>query len=474
MQFRGVSGLLLLWLGLNTSVAPGQDPAPSTPPSAPQPVPPFTTPAGAPGRPQSLVAEPGLSDPASVAPRPVEPLTSEPTRRFRVEPGERLLEHSGSGILGPFQYDTSDRWLDFGIIIQSEYLNNAPSRGQLTEYLFFRRLRPVVMGGFGDWQGVLMMDYGAGQNGTNYQPSVRWADIEYTGFYQSHVRFGSFKPWFSAELLTLGPHLQNVERSPVGNTNYGNPDYLLGVGWDQMLPGRKLAYYASVGLEDHVQDVTQMQMRSPAYVTSGANQGAIVTGRLDYMVLGEMMYDPRPLHTPTPSAYNRSDFHSPDWRMLVSAAVYGWWNDGNSNPYTANGVSTNTTNADLNRALGVELSSGLRGFGFSTNVEYQHVRGELLAPSFTGGLYVNGATNLNKLLVSTGYMLPHDVEPVVAWSVVDATGFQRPLMQTTVGFNWYVKKYSVRFAADYSFVNNNNGTPGSNVGVVRALAQFVW
>ena len=37
----------------------------------------------------------------------------------------------------------------------------------------------------------------------------------------------------------------------------------------------------------------------------------LVTGRLDYLLLGEMWYDPRPLHTPTPSAYNRADFHTP-------------------------------------------------------------------------------------------------------------------------------------------------------------------
>lgn len=446
-------------------------------------------PATGPDRLQALVfpAEPG--PPGEVAPAaglaPVaEPLPGPPpgwagpsipgSARPRVPPGGHQIEHTGSGIFGPFQYDETDRWLDFGIIIQTEYLNNAPSAGASSEYLFFRRLRPVVMGGFGDWQGVIMMDFGAGQNGNNYQSSVRWADIEYTGFYQAHARFGSFKPWFSAELLTLGPHLLNVERSNLGNTNYGNPDYLLGVGWDQMLPGRRLAYYASVGLEDHAQGVTQMQMRSPAYAPSGSNQGVIATGRVDYMVFGEMVYDARPLHTPSPSVYNRSDFHSPFWRMLVSTAAYGWWNDGTSNPYTVDGASTSTTNADLDRAYGVEVSSGLRGHGFSGNVEYQFVRGDLLARAFTGGLYADGRTNLNKLLVSTGYMLPCDVEPVVAWSAVDATGFRQALTQTTVGVNWYVKKYGVRFAADYSFVNNNNGSPGDNIGVTRALAQFVW
>jgi hypothetical protein len=160
--------------------------------------------------------------------------------------------------------------------------------------------------------------------------------------------------------------------------------------------------------------------------------------------------------------------------MLVSTAVYGWWNDGNSNPFTVNGVSTSTTNADLDRAFGVEVSSGLRGYGFSANAEYQYIRGDLIDRAFTGGLYVNGGTNLHKLLFSTGYMLPCDIEPVAGWSMVEATGFRRPLLQTTVGVNWYVKKYAIRFAADYSFVNNNNGNPGSNIGVTRVLAQSVW
>lgn len=476
MRIDAARWLTALVVALNASLAIGQ--------VAPAPVAPVSSPATAPAIPSVLpvptdplltrVADPTPPTLGSFPSLPLEVTPPTTNRQYNLQPSEHLLTHTGSGILGPYQYDTSDRWLDFGIIVQAEYMNNNPNNGPSSEYLFFRRLRPVIMGGFGDWQAVLMMDYGAGQNGDNYQSSVRWADIEYTGIFQSHVRFGSFKPWFSSELLTLGPHLLNIERSPVGNTNYGNPDYMLGVAWDQMLPSRKLAYYVSAGLEDHTQDVTQMSMRSPAYAPNGSNQGAIVTGRVDYMLLGEMEYDPRPLHTPTPSAYNRSDFHTPYWRMLVSSAVYGWWNDGTSNPYTKNGASTSTTQADLQRSLGVEVSTGLRGFGFTTNVEYQYIRGDLVVNNFTGGLYANGSTNMNKFLVSTGYMLPHDIEPVVAWSMIDASGFQRSLMQTTVGVNWFVKKYAIRFAADYSFVNNNNGVPGTNLGVTRAMAQFVW
>src|SRR5262249_9095180 len=149
------------------------------------------------------------------------------------------------------------------------YLQNSPNHTPATEELFFRRLRPIIMGGMDDWQGVIMLDFGAGQNGNNYNTSVRWANFEYTGFYQAHATFGSFKPWFSREELCQGIHLETIERTPVGDNNFGNPDYLIGFSWDQMLPNRKVIYYFSVGLEDHVQSVTEMQMKSPAYVASG-------------------------------------------------------------------------------------------------------------------------------------------------------------------------------------------------------------
>jgi hypothetical protein len=154
--------------------------------------------------------------------------------------------------------------------------------------------------------------------------------------------------------------------------------------------------------------------------------------------------------------------------------MYGWWNDGNSNPFYSHGMNTSTPNADLDRALGVEASGGIRGFGFSGDVEYQHVRGDLLASGFTGGLYVHGRTNVDKVGVYGGYMLPRDVELNAGWAVVEASGFVRPLTVTQVGVNWFVKKYSVRFAATYGWQDNVNGTPGYNLGVARALAQFVW
>lgn len=411
--------------------------------------------------------------PATTAPAaPQGVLSSAPSSLERVS--RPLFEFRGPGMFGPLHYDDSNRWLDFGILVQGEYLNNTPTNGPSTEQVFFRRLRPTIMGGMDDWQAILQMDFGSGVNGTESATTVRWVNFQYTGFEQAHATFGSFKPWFSRELITLGPHLQTIERSPVGNTNYGNPDYMIGVSWDKMLENRKVAYYTSVGLQDHEQGATQMAMRSPANGPTNANQGWLVTGRLDYYPIGEMPYDPRPLHTPAQIAYNRGDFHTDSWKVLVSTAMFGWWNDGDKNPYTTNGVSNSTTNADLNRSVGAEVSSGVRGFGVSADVEYQYIRGNLVDPNFTGGLYVGGVTSLNKFSANGGYMLPRNVELVGAWSVVDATGFQRSLTETTVGMNWFVMKYAVRFSATYSFQCNVNGVPDSNLGVARVSTQFVW
>ena len=488
MRVRHVRWLTVAWtVGLTLSTATAQTSQPSQPSGSSQ----FATGRTAlamPERPPTIPAP--LLQPTSASQAPVtlpdpapaataQPLTTDGQSGlrgagpFRVEPGRPLLEFVGSGTNSP-HHGESNRWVDFSIVLQAEYLRNSPDDGPYTQYGFFRRLRPVIMGGIGDWQGILMPDFGAGENGNKWGTSIRWADIEYTGFDQAHLRFGSFKPWFSRELLTIGPHLQTIERSPVGDTTFGNPDYMIGIGWDQMLPGRKLAYYASVGLEDHVQSVTQMHMVSPAYADSGANQGMLVTGRLDYYLFGEMPYDPRPLHTPPQIVYNRGDFHTDDWRAIVSVGGYGWWNDDTSNPNTSNGVSTSATKPDLNRSYGFELSGGVRGYGFSADAEYQVIRGSLVDPTLTGGMYVGGQTTLNKFSVNGGYMFPHDIELAAGWSVIDATGFQDRLTESKFGVNWYVTKYAVRFSASYSFLSNVNGTPGNDLGVTRVLAQYIW
>jgi len=45
---------------------------------------------------------------------------------------------------------------------------------------------------------------------------------------------------------------------------------------------------------------------------------------------------------------------------------------------------------------------------------------------------------------------------------------------TTVGVNWFVRKYAIRFSANYSLNNNVNGVTDTYETVGRIQAQFAW
>src|SRR5215510_1646298 len=184
MRFRWLrrarSPATLVTLGLASFAANAQ--APLLPRTAPAPL--LGTPTATGGEPRPTPAppvtgppRPAESESAQGTSRPGE--SSQSTSRFNVEPGRPLLEHRGSGSLGPYHYDESERWLDFGILIQTEYIHNSPSDGPSSQQLFFRRLRPTLMGGMDDWQGILQMDFGAGQDGTASATTVRWVNFQY-------------------------------------------------------------------------------------------------------------------------------------------------------------------------------------------------------------------------------------------------------------------------------------------------------
>ncbi len=161
-----------------------------------------------------------------------------------------------------------------------------------SDNLFMRRLRPTFQGAMDDnWQGTLQLDFGQGVVGVTDNTTVRWCNFQYTGIEQTHFTVGSFKTFFSREFLTLGPHVQLIERTAVGDNNFGNPEYLIGIGWDQMLAGRKLAYYVNAGAQNYEQGAGQMTFRSPTNAADGSNQGFVVAGRIDFAPIGEMEYN---------------------------------------------------------------------------------------------------------------------------------------------------------------------------------------
>jgi hypothetical protein len=378
---------------------------------------------------------------------------------------------------GPELYRKGDSWFDVGLLVETQYRYNDPDDSPSNDELFFRRLRPTFVGAINeDWQGILQLDFGAGQNGTDYRTTIRWVNFQYTGVEKAHVTIGSFKHYFSREFVTLGPHLQTIERTFLGDNTFGNPGYTVGVSWDQLVAGDKLFYAVSVGAQNHHTPVTNMAFSSPPNTDDDtANQGFAVAGRVDYYLFGKMPWDVKPLKQP--EIYNRGDFHTDEWRVMVSAAAYSWSNDDDNNTYTDDdGTSTSTTDADMDSAFGVELSGGVRGHGFSGDLELQRITGDLIDTGFTGGLYQDGSTDLDKLGFSAGYMFfRNQVEVVGAWTTMDATNYDKPATITTVGLNWFAyEKYAIRFSGNYSLQQNQNGVDGQDEGIVRLQAQLNW
>jgi hypothetical protein len=372
-----------------------------------------------------------------------------------------------------YENEEQGSWVELGILIEAQYrLENQPTDG--TEHnIWLRRLRPTVSGGFNeDWQAILQLDFGAGATGDTYRVTVRWVNFQYVGVKNSHLAMGSFKNWFSREFITLGPQLQIIERTFVGENTYGNPAYTIGVGWDHLVANDRIFYAANIGAQNVSTDADKMAFNSPANGDSTDNTGWSASARADFYALGQGVYGKEPLgYKLTP--YDRSDVtNRQSWLLSFSVAGYGWWNQNNNNGQCAQ--TDPTTCTDLRNAFGVEGSGGVRGFGFSADFEYQFVRGDAVDGTYTGGLYQDGRTNLHKATVNAGYMIiAEHFELAAAWSLLSASNYGTPWNRAIVGLNGFVKGYNIRFSADYVREINLEGTDQKG-NVFRTQAQFAW
>jgi len=129
----------------------------------------------------------------------------------------------------------------------------------------------------------------------------------------------------------------------------------------------------------------------------------------------------------------------------------------------------------VNQVYGVEASSGLRGYGFSGDIEYQRIHSDLRNATFTGGRYSNGNTDLNKFTINGGYMIIRDkVELAGSYALMTASNFPRNWDSYRVGLNYFVHEYAIRFSTDVTFNVNAYGTDGATETVGRLQAQFAW
>ncbi len=363
-------------------------------------------------------------------------------------------------------YEEGDKKLEIGGRVQIQYLNfetdGDPAGDEEFDEIFFRRLRLYIAGTVTrDWYAKIQFDFGKAEDAN--EVAIKDAYIQYLGLARHKITIGNAKTPFSREFLTSSKRQQLIERSFAGEHNFGSPDRNLGVRLEGQQFDKKLGYMVSAGAEDHDPAVNRMDFDSPANRQSDWNQGWLAAARVDWHPLGYVALD-------------QGDFHSDSWRFNVSLAAYTWMNDDDNNIYTdANGVGTNPDKADLDEASGIEMSAGVRGHGFSADVEYQMISGDTVDETFTGGLYRDGTTDLDIFALEGGYMLPNNhLEFVAGWDSLDADNYDDAWTRTKIGVNWFWNKHKAKIQFSYRKSDNYLGEAGVDADAITTQMQFVF
>ena len=136
-------------------------------------------------------------------------------------------------------YKDGDKFVKIGGRIQLQYHMVDPDGGESTDSIFFRRLRPYLEGSVHkDWLGKIQWDMGDAED--ENEMALKDAFFQYKGIENLKITVGNAQFPFSREDMTSSKKQQLVERTFVGDHNYGTPErnagiYLQYAAMDKML-----------------------------------------------------------------------------------------------------------------------------------------------------------------------------------------------------------------------------------------------
>ena len=142
-------------------------------------------------------------------------------------------------------YQEGDKYLKLGGRIQVQYHLSDTDDGPTTDSLFLRRFRPYIEGSiYKDWKGKFEFDMGKASG--EDEMSVKDAYFQYSGLEKVTLSFGNKNFPFSREKHTSSNNLQLIERTFVGDHDYGTPDRQLGLFAEGKLGADKVTWEAAV------------------------------------------------------------------------------------------------------------------------------------------------------------------------------------------------------------------------------------
>jgi len=359
-------------------------------------------------------------------------------------------------------YKDGDKYVEIGGRIQLQYHLEDPDGSTTTDSLFFRRLRPYIEGSIHeDWMGKFEWDMGEA-SGDN-EIAIKDAFMAYKGIEGVTIKLGNAYAPFSREALTSSKKQQLVERTFVGDHNYGVPDRNLGVHADGSLVDKKVTWAASVSSASIDPDSTKLDFDTPVNKSSDFNEGWMFSGRVDYHPFGFL-------------EMSQGDFDRGPIRATVGIAAFTWANDSDNNTYTTAGADTSLgAKPDVDSANGIELSGAVRYMGLSVDAQYNIFNADTVDQTVTAGIYKNGTTQLTNYAVEGGYMvLPGRLELVAGYQVQDADNYATEWKRTSVGANWFFKKHDIKAQVTYRMGSDVDGVAGSDMDELFFQAQYVF
>jgi len=322
--------------------------------------------------------------------------------------------------------------------------------------LRFRRFRPYIEGSVvKDWKGKFQFDLGKSD------VAVKDAYFKYSGLDAMGVTFGNANFCFSRELLTSSKKQQLVERTFVGDHNYGTPDRQAGIHLDGELAGEMLMW--NVGLAKAAIDPSNSKLDFDTVIQFDKGddwvEGNMYGGRVEFF--------PLKYFKPSQGDFKREP------KFAIGLGAFSWDNDDDNVNKDDDGV---VSHKDVDSVTGLEISTAFRAAGFSVDAQYNTFDSELVnGKAGNDGIYKDGETTLENYAIEGGYMLvPSKLELVAGYQGQDADGYDSTWNRTSVGANYFVDKHNIKYQVTYRMGENKDGKEDNDLNELFVQAQYVF
>ena len=356
---------------------------------------------------------------------------------------------------GGITYKDGDKYLKVGGRIQLQYYQSKPDGGETTDDLFFRRLRPFIEGSLHkDWKAKIQFDLGKAE-GEN-EVAIKDAYFQYKGWKGMKLNIGNANVPVSREFLTSSKLQQLVERTFVGDHNYGTPDRNTGLHLVGKTGNKKISWGASTTVATIDPDNGKLDFDTPVNRNDDFNEGFMAGGRVDWHPFGYLKF-------------SQGDFKR-ETKATIGVAAFTWSNDDDVNSYTPGC----TGKCDVDSVTGIEISGAFRAAGFSIDAQYNSFDSETVEAGITDGIYVNGKTTLTNAAIEGGYMFGDTIELVAGYQTQDADGYATSWNRTSVGANWFINKHDTKVQLTYRMGESLDGVENNDEDEVFLQTQFVF